>query len=253
MKKLIFLLLLLFSAKTNSSLAEPEPFSKGTLFGVFKASYGPIKSQLPPAVGGICGTAFFIAPQSALSAHHVLSPNLFIPNPGYTHVQVWLANGHDAPLEINPEQLEFHPEVDATLVKFKAPVVNDRLVFELALTLPLSHDSVTLLGFHLGSGAPKLEWKNGKLALLSLSDLTKDERSGPIENIIPVTIQAEDIQMHNIVTFHLAVGARVGMSGGPTLLHGRVIGLNSFGLPANQEVKTESYSVSIFEIQKHSL
>ena len=55
---------------------------------ILKLSYNRIGDPNP--VGGICGTAFFINENTALTANHVLSRASYKPNNGYNQCQYWL-------------------------------------------------------------------------------------------------------------------------------------------------------------------
>jgi hypothetical protein len=221
-------------------------------FAVYKASYNERgnKSGKSDVVGGICGTAFFISDHEALSAGHVINPGLFSPNSGYARAQVWLVSETGGVIEIHEEQVRSLPDVDAALIRFEKSVVSQSYVFEIAADTPPVNTAASMVGYRLGSGQPALAWEGDRLRLSRVLNLEKEERSGDIEALVNLSISASDVKLNNIHTLKFSAGSRVGMSGGPTLVAGKVVGLNSLGFPVDQEIKRESFSISMDEIRK---
>ena len=106
---------------------------------------------------------------------------------------------------------------------------------------------------HVGSAMPTLspQWQGSQLTIrsTSLGDVIRD-LDGQVKRSVILAVNADDIKMRGVRGFELSIVSQVGMSGGPVLDRstGRAVGMLSLGLPADSNVKTETFAVSIGEI-----
>lgn len=220
-------------------------------FAILKLSYNePGDSSL---TGGICGTGFFLDPSTAFTAHHVLNEETLAPNAGYRHVILWLILRSGPIYRIERSAVELHPEIDTTVIRFKNPVLG-ALIYDVARTKADAGISVRGMGYE-GNVMPSIDAKWQALELVvqsaNLADVVLD-RDGYVKRLVTLDVTANDIKMVGVRGFELSFGSRVGMSGGPVvdLASGRVLGMLSIGLPADHNVKTETFAVSIEEIME---
>ncbi len=71
---------------------------------------------------------------------------------------------------------------------------------------------------------------------------------GKIEEIKNVTINANDVKLNNIKVIQPSFKAIVGMSGGPLISNNSIVGMMSFGLPADKEIKDVVFAIAIDKI-----
>ena len=132
-------------------------------FALLKLSYK--NAGDPSLVGGICGTGFFVTAQAAVTAHHALNAQTFEPNDGYSHARVWLVSRNRAVHRIEQDDVEMHPEIDATAIHFKNPA-SDFAVYQPAVGDIEIDRSVTGIG-HVGNAMPPVDanWKGSELVI----------------------------------------------------------------------------------------
>lgn len=220
-------------------------------FAILKLSYNEAGDS--SLTGGICGTGFFVDSSTAFTAHHVLNEETLAPNLGYRHVLLWLILRSGPICRIEHSTVELHPEIDTTIIRFKNPVLG-ALIYDVARTKADAGIGVRGIG-HKGNVMPSVDaqWQGPELILQSanLADVVLD-RDGYLKRPVTLDVNANDIKMVGVRGFELSFGSQVGMSGGPVvdLASGRVLGMLSIGLPADHNVKTETFAVSIEEIME---
>ena len=242
---LVFSVLFCLQAGTARTVSSPK------VFAIIKASYKNIGSK--DIRGGISGTAFFISPKVALTAAHVVNKKIFVPHKGYLGAKVWLANNQFGTKEVQIEMVRAIPELDLTVIAFKKPVVSSRYIFSLANSKPRGFANVSSVGYAGVGTRPTLAWRGRQLVIDRLSQLPFHRESGSIRQIPRVNVKAADMQLKNVLALRLSYGSYVGMSGGPTLQNGKVIGVNSFGFPADQQKKTDAWSIFLAKEYKEQL
>lgn len=200
--------------------------------------------------GGICGSFFFVKPDFAVTAQHVLNTNTFKPNSGFINCQVWLIIEPNIIIELKLKDINEHPEIDTTLIKITKDYSVKIRKFSSA-SIEDGHKCYNE-GF-VGGGMPGLNasWTSSGLQIASCSyNNTIANGQGHIKSKHQMTINAADIKMTNISGFATSYGGVVGMSGGPLISTqtDEILGLMSIGLPADTKVKDALFAVAIEEI-----
>ena len=224
--------------RINNSIIE------NSVFAIVKISYNYIGET--PVEGGICGTAFLLNDSTAITANHVLNKINWKPNPGYKYVQYWLLKrGSKKIIELNNESLTSLPNVETTLIN---------LVEKINPELEIVHqkfeigDPVQNYGHISNMPITKAHWGSG--LIIDDYDLkqSKSDKVGKILLIRKATIHSADLNIEDKEFIQPSFVANIGMSGGPLISQNKVIGLMSFGLPADSVIKKEVYAISINEI-----
>lgn len=242
MKFFTFFLILII----NSNLfAQVE----NAVFAVVKLSYN-IPGETP-VTGGICGSAFLINDSTALTAHHVLN-NSIAPNPGFKFCQFWLIKRNTKLIiPISNENFICLPDIETTIIKLENSI-------RLANFIRIEKESTKInspvfnIG-HIGGSMPikNANWQNNILNIINYSLLNlKSDSIGVIKSIKKCTINTNDVNLNNITVVQPSFKAIEGMSGGPLLNKStnKLIGLMSFGLPADSTTKNIVFAISVNEI-----
>lgn len=246
MKTILTIIMLTLLQATASFAALPTTAGFRS-FAVFKASYNETGGNVE---GGLAGTAFFISTRKALSAEHVLTPGLFRPNPGFRHVQVWLMNETGGVFEVTESQVRRHSGKDLAEINFQQDVVADKYVFPLAKKAPALSQPTSSEGYQAGTADARLEWAGPRLRISQVLAQVQHTRQGQILQMAKVDLNATDVQLSQADCFHVSAPSMVGMSGGPTLADGQVIGVNSFGYPVDAMKKDSTWVISLANFQK---
>jgi|ERR1051325_6052847 hypothetical protein len=218
-------------------------------FAILKLSYHAPGDAC--VVGGICGTGFFLASRTAVTAYHSVNDQTFKPNDGFQHASIWLISRIGSILTLNRDYSSFHPKFDTTIISLPNDTSNIH-IYEPSRTDVGSGTRVCGIG-HRGGLMPavKAYWRDSELFIESatLADVTTDSEGSIVQSMI-FDVNAADIKMHNVRGFELSFGSHVGMSGGPVLEVGtdRVLAMMSVGLPPDSRVKKRTFAVSIAEI-----
>jgi len=219
---------------------------------ILKLSYNNVGET--PLTGGICGAAFFVNNFTALTAHHGFNAQDFRPNPGFKYCQYWLLTRSGKAIPFTDSQLEPHPEVDTTAIRFSRPL-SDIEILNLNTFTPSVGSNIYNEGFR-NSAMPSpidAKWLVDSLYIEScdISNVVANGY-GTIKQAGNATVNSMDVKLNNILCFVTSYPGMVGMSGGPMRLAAtkEVIGLMSYGIPANAEVKTAVVAVATSEISK---
>ena len=247
--KLIFCLLCVIPFLQRFTFGTREMINQSnfenSVFAVIKISYNYIGDQ--HLQGGIYGTAFLINDSTAITACHILNEKNFVPNPGFKYAQYWLVNrGTKKILEIKRDDFKSFPDVETTVIRLSDKLKCD---FKIDEKMPNQNDNVITYG-HLGSFFPKIKgrWKN-KLILEEFNlENSHSDKNGQIVSVKKLSIKSNDLNVKDKVFIKLSFSGNIGMSGGPLISKNKIIGLMSFGLPADSFVKKEVYAISIREI-----
>jgi hypothetical protein len=247
MKVMLFIIILMctFGESIASEIED-------AVFAIFKLSYNnPGESNV---VGGLCGTAFLISNKTFLTANHILNNNTMIPNSGYKYCQFWLLKRGTSKLIIpfKDVSIDFYPDIESTLIKLKKDISGiDKIEIE-NIDFNIG-DEIYNIGF-VGGSMPdiKIEWIKNELIIKDyfIKDGNKADGIGNILKSMIGSVKTNDINLDNIVFIQPSFSAIQGMSGGPLLKKkdNKLIGLMSFGLPADSVKKDTVYAVSINEI-----
>ena len=225
------------------------------LAAIFKASYNSFNNS--NVVGGICGTAFFIDKKHALTANHLLNTNNFKPNDGFSYCKFWLLIENGQSLIIEKDYLKSYPDVDTTKICFPSEVCKDSINYKTIITE--KGDRFILKGFL--ASVPEnpnlqvtLDWNEQKELVVKSFDLNSviSTLEGFVEEVKNISLNSKDVNITDKRCLILSCGGNTGLSGAPLIKSstGEIIGLMSFGLPANITVKEKLYAISISEVEK---
>lgn len=219
---------------------------------ILKLSYNNIGET--SVIGGICGTAFFINENTALTAHHGFGRNEFKPNPGYRFCQYWLVSRNGNIIPIKREFLRDYPDIDITMIDFPDPQHNIK-TYNLSHIPPVAGENIHSIGY-IGNRMPNninVYWREKQLAIKScnLEDVISD-CEGVVKKILTFHIRAKDVNLKGVKGFETSFKGVVGMSGSPVIREstGEVIGILSIGLPPDVPAKKSIFAVSAEEILK---
>jgi len=218
---------------------------------ILKFSYNRIGDPTP--IGGVVGTAWFINSRTAVTVNHNINDALFMPNPGFNHVQFWIVTRQGLVISLEKTFLTAYADKETTLIHFpeETGVLN---FLKLADTPPQEGETVVCSGF-VGGGLPHIEspaWQQNRLhfGLVSLENVHV-EREGVIQKIGFSDINTNDVHLHNVLTLQLSFGGIEGMSGCAVRRKstGEVVGLGSFGLPPDSPVKQTIFAIHVNELK----
>jgi len=221
------------------------------VYAILKLSYNEIGDT--SLVGGICGSAFFISKQIALTAHHLLNKLNYSPNFSYNRCQYWLLSKSNDVIPLKVEYLIDCPDIDTTIIRFE-----DTLPISNILKLSDKPANVGEECFCEGYISEMMPVKNpiwSKDGLIignvDLTELASDGK-GIVKRILELYIQSHDVNLNGVKSIELSFGGIQGMSGSPLIrkTDGEVIGLMSAGLPVDSRKKNTLYAISVEEIKK---
>lgn len=216
----------------SHAAAAPAPTASPRTFAVFSASF--VKGGPGEVRGGVGGTAFFISPTLAVTAHHVLSPSVFQAPEGRRH-RTWLVRENFRAIEIKPEYLTFYREKDLTIIRLpESEAVPSNLVYP-AFTGAVGDVQVESHGFVANSAGPRLAWVNGAVDIVGVPALQRRHMTGRVLREAQINLHAQDVVLKDAPCVQLSYEPIVGMSGGPVVVGGAVLGMNSFGDPGTRQ------------------
>lgn len=221
-------------------------------FAILKLSYNQPGES--PLTGGICGTGFFINDSMAITAYHVLNERTFKPNIGFRYCCFWILSRDGLIDRLDHHSVQGYPEIDTTVLRFDEPQLGIK-VYTSSNRKPKAGTQVYGIG-HIGNTMPqiKAQWEGHSIVITGADlDSVVCDKKGYIKRCANFDVNTQDVRLRNIAGFELSFGTKIGMSGGPLIDQqtGEVLGLLSFGLPPDLYVKTQSFAVSIDEIERH--
>lgn len=244
---LLYFSILFFGTQSDGiSMQVGQEKFENSVFAIVKISYNHVGET--PVTGGICGTAFLLNDSTAITANHVLNKTNYVPNIGYKYVQFWLVKrGTKKIIELKKEDLKPLPDIETTLIKLHEKVKCDFKVIEQVVKV---NDIVFNYGHVSNMPITKAHWDR-KLIIDDYSlENSKSDKTGQILSIKKITVKSNDLNIIDKAFIQPSFVANVGMSGGPLISHKKLIGLMSFGLPADSIIKKKVYAISINEIIK---
>lgn len=202
-------------------------------------------------IGGICGTAFFTSDRMALSAHHVFA-GIFTPHPGYDTATVRMVAPSGKIVTISRQDVTLVPNCELAMIKMTQRLKGAN-AYTLAHNVPAIGDTCASIGYASGPlSVGGAKWNdNGTLHLSDVTLPILERRSGMVERVQAIDINANDVKVKGLTFVCPNYGGVVGMSGGPCInSKGEVIGFNSFGIPADATIKDRIFVVSVGELSK---
>jgi len=239
MKQALILIISFFT------IANVQAQIEKSIFAVVKISYN--KPGETSVTGGICGSAFLIDDSTLITANHVLNSQNFSPNEGFNFVQYWLlSRDNNLIIPLSKDYIKSVEEIETSFIRLPEPV---KCTLEVSKSTPIINDSVHNYGHILNMPITNAHWENNLLVIdeYNLNNSTSD-RTGVIAEIKKVTIYADDVNLKNIEVIQPSFKANVGMSGGPLISNNEIIGMMSFGLPVDSDIKEIVFAISIDEI-----
>lgn len=218
------------AAIPRSTTLGPQPKS----FAVFVANYNDTGSDV---VGGVAGTAFFTSTSKALTAYHVLQKGSFKPRQGYQKVRIWLVHEGQPAIELKATMLKETPDRDLVEIDFPKQAVNSEFVFSRISkreSLETPQVEVITEGFLANSTGPVLAREGKDIVIQSVPRLQRLIQHGQLLRMAKVELRASDVNLKSAPCLQVSYKPVVGISGGPVLLNGQLIGMNSFADPSGQ-------------------
>jgi hypothetical protein len=227
------------------ALSHPETLNVGAFkasvtlpksFAVFVAHYNSNNNN---AIGGVAGTAFFVSPNKAITAFHVLQAASFAKYPGFEKVKVWLVHEGRPAIEVHLSNLSEQKDSDMTVINFgdQKPVFANE-IYPLAKNFTLEfHDknlNVVSDGFVANSTGPELARNGSDLVITKVSHLQRIHADGKLMQAANIRLTATDVNLVNASCFQASYEPIVGLSGGPMVVDGQVVAMNSFADPSRK-------------------
>lgn len=201
----------------------------------------------------ICGTFFFISPDRALTANHVVYKDFLNADEKIINKQSFLIGENNFIAEIQKEFLIDHKDIDVSIIKF--PKAQSETFFEIAKEEPIINQEFYFKGY-TSENQPLIETHCDKLKIIlkkaDLSPLNLVSQDGFVKKLKSMTVKTTDLDMDNVNVIELSCGGFVGMSGAPVIdkVSGKVIGLISFGDTTNSDKKETLFAVDCTELNK---
>ncbi|MDP3445310.1 MAG: trypsin-like serine protease, partial [Ignavibacteria bacterium] len=239
MKQAIILIISLFTMTNVQAQLEKS------IFAVVKISYNKVGET--PVTGGICGSAFLIDDSTIITANHVLNPQNFAPNKGFNFVQYWLlSRDNNLIIPLSKDYIKSIEKIETSIIKIPNRV---KCTLEVAGSNPKINDSVQNYGHIINMPITNAHWENNQLIIddFNLNNSTSDS-TGTITEFKKITIDANDVKLKDIEVIQPSFKANIGMSGGPLISNNKIVGMMSFGLPADSDIKDIVFAISIDEI-----
>ena len=218
---------------------------ENSIFAVVKISYN--KPGETPVTGGISGSAFLINDSTVITANHVLNSQNFLPNEGFNFVQFWLlSRNNNLIIPLSKDFINSFEEIETSIIKLPEHV---KCTLEVSKSVPKINDTVHNYGHISNMPIKNAHWENNLLVIddYNLNKSTSDS-TGVIAEIKKITVNANDVKLNDVEVIQPSFKANVGMSGGPLISNNKIIGMMSFGMPADLVIKDIVFAISIDEI-----
>lgn len=238
-----FTVILLFTLIANLGLAQDETTTASIpkSFAVFVVRYNSMTRE---ASGGVAGTAFFTSQNQAITAFHVLQEDSFKSHSVNDKVYIWLVHENHLAIPIQLNDLITKKSSDLTFIQFPNSVVGKDFVYQVARPqTPSSTIKVVTEGFVANSAGPSLKMIDGEVKVTEVKKLNRLHAEGQLLRSAQVSLEALDVTLDQTPCFQVSYQPVVGLSGGPLLIEGRVVGMNSFADPS----RTSTWAVKISE------
>jgi len=171
-----------------------------------------------------------------------------LPNPGYKYVQYWLMKrGTKKIIELKKDDLQSLPEIESTFIKLNVKFI---IGYNLCAQVFKINDFVLNYGHISNMPITKAHWENKLIIDDYTLEMSKSDKMGTILSLTQATINSQDLHIIDKAVIQPSFIANIGMSGGPLISQNNIIGLMSFGLPADSTIKKEVYAISINEVIK---
>jgi Trypsin-like peptidase domain len=225
---LVFSVLVLVACVPQIAAAQERtalPQSLPKAFAVFVLA----SNQKGEARGGVAGTAFFVSSRKAITAYHVLQKKSFELQPGFSRQRVWLVHEGEPAIELQETQVTFDSKNDLTFITLDHDV-SPNYVYPFGNEVRVG-SQVTTEGFVAETAGPILVRLNGNIEISSVPKLVRRTLQGEVVTAARLQLKALDVQLESTPCFQTTYEPIRGISGGPMLVDGRVVGMNSFADP----------------------
>jgi len=220
------------------------------IWAIVKLSYKKIWNN--DLVWGICGTAFSIDKETALTANHVLNKSTFAPNEGYNFCEVFLCVEPNIIIKIEESDLNYFPGIDTTEINLENQI--SLPAYKVSKAKITDNEKVFNIWF-IGAKMPQhidFIWKKSWLDLkfIIFGNVKTYWRWEIINHIM--NINWNDVKLKNIPWYITSFPWIVWMSWWPLIneRNNKIIWLMSMWLPTDVQIKTNLFAVSIKEILK---
>lgn len=209
----------------RDAIADDQKAAKPKTFAVFVAS----STDQGQAVGGVAGTAFFTSATEAVTAYHVLQQKSFEVPTGFSHRQVWLVHEEHRAIEIDAADVRFDSANDLTRIRLKKAVPS-KFVYQSSSSRENGR-RVSTDGFKANSAGPVFAPSARGLEIISVPRLERVHLQGELVSQTKIDLRAPDVTLVKTPCLQVTYPPIRGISGGPLLVDGQVVGVNSFGDP----------------------
>ena len=155
-------------------------------------------------------------------------------------------------IPLERDAFTYFPDIDTTVIHLKRPIT-DAPKIELQHSSHIIGDEIYSIG-HIGRNMPMVNaaWEDNRLVIhdYHIQECDKSDKLGTINAIKTATVNSIDVKFTNIIVIKPSFPAIEGMSGGPLInkKNDQLVGLMSFGLPANMSKKNEVFAIDVNEI-----
>jgi len=195
-------------------------------------------------IGGVAGTLFALKNRTCVTAHHVLNKGIFKPPDGYDAMAVFFVFETGQIVRVLESQIQEFPQQDLSIFKHPRIPVGK---WDIDANLHAESEPVSALGYWAGVWPPEMVIDaNRSPAIITRANVAKlmIVTTGHVMSRRSVTLNAKDIKIKDVEAYEISTAIFVGMSGGPLLsADNKVIGMLSFGLPADQLFKTDRFAI----------
>lgn len=181
------------------------------------------------ARGGVAGTAFFIGARKAITAYHVLQKKSFELQPGFSRQRVWLVHEGEPAVELHSSNVSFDVKNDLTFITLEKDIPS-KFIYPFGNEVRQGSE-VTTEGFIAETAGPTLMRIKGEIEVVDVPKLERVNLQGQVITAARMQLRALDVTLDSTPCFQTTYEPIRGISGGPLLLGGRVVGMNSFGDP----------------------
>ena len=195
-------------------------------------------------VGGTAGTAFSLSNKRCVTCNHVVNDDLFKNPVGFAATRVVFVFEDGRVVNIERSHVQRFPDKDVSIVSHPDLPAGK---WELDINPHSNQETVTALGYYANKWPPNMAINTDITpALIEKADASTllIRTTGVIMESREATVNAHDIKVKDLDIYQISAAVFVGMSGGPLLsADNKIIGLLSFGLPADEIFKTQRFAV----------
>ena len=184
----------------------------------------------------MAGSAFVVAPNFLITAHHIISKNSFKYDSSIDYHRIYFVSSDGQPLEIQKEKCHFFPDCDLTIIQVEKKFSPSKLVQQ----PPHVGEICAGIGYYSGQNKQYCDVMDDAEGRAALDFFNANEsvvfKHGIItaryeKNMTP--LEGDLFLMKGSPILRVSFGGYVGMSGGPVyrLMDNKIMGMMSMGYP----------------------